>query len=245
MLSHIQQALRANIADRAERVGPFLIQFDDHNDNPFFNYAIPDDGACPTSQEIADLVAAMARRSRRARLEYVVPAPAIEQALGAAGFQEDLRLTIMSVTPGQLTEREVAPDLTVVQLGADDELMSAARVQHIAYGEPAEAGSADVDRLRALLRRGGGLVLASCGGEAAGAGTFSPPQHGLSEISGVGVLPKYRQRHLASAIAATLTRAVFAVGAMPYLQTESENEERLYGQLGYQAVGQLVAASLP
>jgi hypothetical protein len=42
-----------------------------------------------------------------------------------------------------------------------------------------------------------------------------------------------------------LTRAVFAAGAMPYLQTETKNEQRLYGQLGYRAIGELTATSLP
>jgi len=41
MLSMIQTALRANIADSAERVGPFLVIFNDHNDNPFFSCGCP------------------------------------------------------------------------------------------------------------------------------------------------------------------------------------------------------------
>ena len=58
MLTHIQRALRASIEGRAERLGPFVVRFDEDNDNPFLNYAIPDDGAVPTSQEVDSLIAA-------------------------------------------------------------------------------------------------------------------------------------------------------------------------------------------
>jgi len=42
-LSIIQASLRAGIEPRGIRVGPFLVAFDPHTDNPFRNYAIPDD----------------------------------------------------------------------------------------------------------------------------------------------------------------------------------------------------------
>lgn len=45
----IQSFLRAAIVRRppAVRIGPFLVSFDDHDDSPFRNYAVPDDGASP------------------------------------------------------------------------------------------------------------------------------------------------------------------------------------------------------
>jgi predicted GNAT family acetyltransferase len=58
------------------------------------------------------------------------------------------------------------------------------------------------------------------------------------------VIPEHRRRGIASAVGAALTRAVFAAGAIPYLQTETRNEQRLYGRLGYRAIGELIAASL-
>ena len=67
----------------------------------------------------------------------------------------------------------------------------------------------------------------------------------LAEIVGVGVLAAYLRRHVASATAAALTEAVFTTGAIPYLQTETVNEERVYGSFGYMTVGHLTAKSLP
>ncbi len=55
-------------------------------DNLFLNYAIPDDGAEPTNDEIGALIAAFANRRRRPRLEYVTPSPGVERALATAGF---------------------------------------------------------------------------------------------------------------------------------------------------------------
>lgn len=42
----IQSFLRAAIVRRppAVRIGPFLVSFDDHDDSPFRNYAVP---GCP------------------------------------------------------------------------------------------------------------------------------------------------------------------------------------------------------
>lgn len=79
----------------------------------------------------------------------------------------------------------------------------------------------------------------------AGSGLFTAPAHGLSEIAAVGVLPRYRRQRIATVIGTVLSRAVIACGATPDLQTETTNEHRLYGKLGYRAVGELVVRSLP
>ena len=43
MYAHLQSYLRTNISTSAVRVGPFWVTFDEHDDNVFLNYAIPDD----------------------------------------------------------------------------------------------------------------------------------------------------------------------------------------------------------
>ena len=45
--AHLQSYLRTNISTSAVRVGPFWVTFDEHDDNVFLNYAIPDDGHDP------------------------------------------------------------------------------------------------------------------------------------------------------------------------------------------------------
>ncbi len=58
MTAKIQGYLRALFARRedAERVGPFLAGYDAHSDNPYRNYAIPDDEAEPSSGDVMALI---------------------------------------------------------------------------------------------------------------------------------------------------------------------------------------------
>jgi GNAT superfamily N-acetyltransferase len=245
VLSVVQRALRASIEGRAERLGLFVARFDDHNDNPFLNYAIPDDSAAPTAQDVDSLIAAFRGRGRRPRLEYVAPLPEVDRALEAAGFITDLELALMSVTPATFIKPQVVPGLWLQHLRPDDDLWVVVSVQNAAYGETTPADRHDVESRRANLEAGGGIVLARYSGVPVGAGSFTPPKYELAEIVGVGVLPAYRQRHVASGIVSALTEAVFATGAIPYLQTETVNEDRLYGSLGYMTFGHLTAKSLP
>jgi ribosomal protein S18 acetylase RimI-like enzyme len=244
MHSKIQSSLRKSISRGAQRVGPFLIHFDAHSDHPFRNYAVPDDGARPSAAQIADLVAAFARRGRKPRLEYVCPAPAVDAALATAGFTVDLRLPLMTLAADRLVVPGTPRGVEVGPATSDDDLRAAARIQNIAYGADAEVTEADLGRLRATNDTGGAVVLARCEGAPAGAGLFTPPGDGLAEIAAVAVLPEYRRRGIASMVGADLSGRVLDRGATPYLQTESDNEQRLYGRLGYSTVGELIAISL-
>jgi hypothetical protein len=84
-----------------ERIGPFLATFSRHSANPYLSYAIPDDGAVPSSGHIDALVAAYQHRGRVPRLEYLPGvAPAVEAALLARGFVVQARLPAMVCVPG-------------------------------------------------------------------------------------------------------------------------------------------------
>lgn len=245
MLSRIQSTLRAVIAARSTRVGPFLVHIDEHSDSPFRNYAVPDDAAAPTAEQVKALVAAFVRQGRMPRLEYVAPAPAVDAALESAGFTLEIRLPVMAIEPGELRSAGRTPDALAVSTATTDaELWDAAAVQNAAYGEP-ETTQPDLDRLRSTVDRGGAVVLARLDGKPAGAGLFTPPSGGLTEIAAVGVLPEFRRRGIASAVGTALTEGAFAAGLRPFLQTETENEGRLYGRLGYRRIGAVVAMSLP
>lgn len=73
MDARIQAYLRGAAARgrETERIGPFFATFDNASDNPFLNYAIPDDGAQPSAAEVQALAEAYARRGLRPRLEYL------------------------------------------------------------------------------------------------------------------------------------------------------------------------------
>jgi hypothetical protein len=98
--------LRALMASRARGVGPFLVSFDAHDPGPFRNYAVPDDHARPTADEVDRLTASFRDRHRVPRLEYLPDvSPAVEPALRAAGFRPERWLPVMTCPP----ERWVTP----------------------------------------------------------------------------------------------------------------------------------------
>lgn len=244
MLSRIQSALREHISQDATRVGAFLIRFDADSDHPSRNYAIPDDDANPSPQDIADLVAAFVRRDRTPRLEYLSPAPAVDTALAAAGFTVDTRLPIMTVPLDELKIPGTPTDVEVVQVTSDEDLRTATEVQHLAFDPETTVTQADVERLRKTVTGGGLALLARCAGKPCGAGMFLPPRDGLTQIAGVAVLPEFRHRGIASTISAELTALAYAAGITPYLDTEAHNARRLYGPLGYTTIGEMITISL-
>ncbi|MGH3621341.1 MAG: GNAT family N-acetyltransferase, partial [Sciscionella sp.] len=69
-VQHYIQAVLASGA-RSERVGPFLAKFEQHNDNRFLNYAVPDDDCRPSVAQVEALIVAFHAHQRIPRLEYV------------------------------------------------------------------------------------------------------------------------------------------------------------------------------
>jgi GNAT superfamily N-acetyltransferase len=241
-LNAIQGHLRASIAGRAQRVGPFLITFEPDTATAGRNYAIPDDGATPSAADIAALVARFAALGRTPRLEYVDPAPAVDAALAAASFIVENRYPLMTIAPGELADPPMLGGLEVVLATSDERLWQAATVQNAAYGE-GDATEHDVARLRRTVDHGGAVTVALLAGEPVGSGLFTVPRHGLTEIAAVGVAERYRRRGIAAVIGYRLTRAAIDAGVVPFLQAEGDPEQRIYARIGYHRVGSLTAIS--
>lgn len=243
MLTRIQSALRDAIRADAERVGPFLVRFDAHSDHLLMNYAVPDEGAAPTRAEVDELVAAFRVRSRTPRLEYLRPSPAVDAVLDAAGFTVDQLLPMMVVD--RLTTPPRPAGLTVAAVTSDEDLLAVSVVQNTAFGVGDTAGEEDVARQRSLLRDDGVIVLARLDGEPAGAGAYTAPRYGMSQVAGIAVLPALRRRGVASTVCADLTARVFDAGCTPFLETEpDEKVNRLYGPLGYRTIGESASITL-
>jgi RimJ/RimL family protein N-acetyltransferase/ribosomal protein S18 acetylase RimI-like enzyme len=244
-LNAVQGHLRASISSRAQRVGPFLVTFAPDTATPGRNYAIPDDGAAPDAADVAALVARFEALDRAPRLEYVGPtAGGLDAVLSAAGFVVEDRYPLMIMNPEALAEPPAPAGIEVRLATTDAELWQVAGVQNTAYGEgrPTEH---DVARLRRTVDRGGAVALAMFGAEPVGAGLFTAPAGGLTEIAAVGVAERYRRRGIAAAVGYRLSRAALDVGAVPYLQAEGEAEQRIYARLGYRTIGALTATSRP
>jgi len=229
-----------------ERVGPFLASFAKGSSNPFFNYAIPDDGAEPGPAEVVALVEAYEARGLRPRLEYVPGlAPRVERALLAAGFEAEGRLVLME--PAESRPVATPAGIELVVPSTDDEFLGLRKAQFEAYAEPEPPTADDAASLRRSLAAGGGAVLARTVGDrlAVGAGEFTPIVMGVSEITSIGVVPAYRRRGIAAAICARLALDVEAAGATSPFLMANEAESRVYARVGFAPAGEMLHISRP
>jgi ribosomal protein S18 acetylase RimI-like enzyme len=215
------------------------------DDNPYLNYAIPDDGAAPGPGDVAALVAAYRRRDRKPRLEFISSlAPEVEPALRAAGFTVEGRLPLMTYRGG--ADAPAPPGIELVEALSDDELRGVAAVQWEAYGEAGDVPQRAVDGLRRTVEAGGLVVLARDAdtGEPAGGGLCTSPFEGASELTSIGVRERFRRRGIAEAMTRRLAREMHARGNDGvFLMAAGEAEARIYGRAGFAAVSDILHIS--
>jgi len=251
---HIQSYLRAT-ASRVrdtERIGPFLATFDRTSDHPFLSYAIPDDGAEPTADDVAALIGAYRARGRRPRLEFLpAVAPAAEAVLLAGGFAVEARPPLMTCGPADAVEIADPPGIELVTPESDAEHVARVRVTAAAFGEPAgdpdaDDGGADaatVARTRDTVAAGGIVILARDAqtGASAGGGVCTPPGDGATELAGIGVRQEYRRRGVAAAITSRLAREAFAAGVRTaFLTPGDDGALRVYERAGFRSRGTML-----
>ncbi len=240
----IQKLLRANInTPNALRIGAFVLTLDPASDHPYRNYAVPAADGPVTGSAVTDLVDAFRARSLVPRLEFVTPAPQLEQALLDGGFTIEEPRPVMAVTSESFQPPAGLLHIDVGAVADEPSLLSAANVQNAAY-QVADATDADVNRLRRLVEAGGRVVLARVNGLPVGSGLSTAPVQGSSEVAAVGVLAEFRRQGVATAVAATLTQDLLGRRVAPFLQVEHPSEGLLYERLGYFAVAELIFATL-
>lgn len=248
MESRIQSYLRVAASDQREieRIGPFLATFSRSSDNPFLNYAIPDDNATPSLADVTALITAYEKRLRKPRLEYVAYlAPAVEQMLIDANFCIEGRLPLMVCAPGSEQILPAPPDIELILPVSDADLLATIAVQKEAYGD-SSPDAAWLSRLQNSLAAGGIAVLARTMtmGEPVGAGVCSVPNNQTTEITGIGVRAAFRRRGVAGALTAQLVQEAFAVGvSVPFLMAAHEAEARIYARAGFSTVGEILHIS--
>ncbi|MBD2730198.1 N-acetyltransferase [Nostoc sp. FACHB-892] len=170
-------------------LGSFLATFNRSYVNPFLNYAIPDNNAIPTPNEVNALIHAYQRRGRKPRLEYVTKlAPAVEKILISAGFVVEGRLPLMTCIPPLEQFLTIPEGIELLMPVSDEQILATVTVQNEAYGESSPSPE-DAQRLRANIAAGTIAVLARviATGESVGAGICSVPLNQTTEIAGIGV----------------------------------------------------------
>jgi ribosomal protein S18 acetylase RimI-like enzyme len=229
----IEAYLRANALrmEDHERVGPFLAGFDRQSDNPYRNYAVPDDDASPSAVDVAALIAAFVRRVRTPRLEYVAEAaPCVEPALLAHGFVVETRFPLLACAPGMARDMPMQ-DFDIEPTRDERDLQAAAEALAEAYNDAVYP-----DPFRRLIAQGGVLAVARerNTGLVVGAGMATPAHEGVCEIAGIGVRPAFQKRGIAGALTALLTREAFAHGVtLAWLTPGHDDAERIYARAGF------------
>lgn len=228
------------------RVGPFTVRHNPGWELKFANYAIPDRGAEPTAQDVADLIAAFRERDRLPRLEYLPAwAPAVEPALLAAGFTVENHAPVLACTPDELLTPKPVDGLRVAEPVTDAEFTAAAAVQHTGFGGEGGPDDGEIAWLRGAAAGGGVAALAVLGSEPAGSGGCSVPVDGISELAGLAVAEAFRRRGVGAALSAWLTATAFGRGCHTvWLEPGSPEVERIYAGVGYRRVGEKLNISL-
>jgi len=242
MHTRINSYLRAvaPLGREAQQVGPFLATCDPTTNNPYLNYAIPDDDAAATAEDIAALVDWYRTRHRKPRLEYVSSgAPRVESALVAEGFTIEGRLPLMTWKPTGTARTHDPIDVELLLPSSDDDLFAMAVVQADAYDSPQPATRDEIASRRAALARGAIAVIArdTTTGVVVGAGSCSAIVDGLTEVAGIGVARTHRRRGIARAVTYRLASEARERGAeVPFLMAAHDAERRIYERTGFNTI---------
>ncbi|RSN36559.1 N-acetyltransferase [Amycolatopsis sp. WAC 04169] len=251
MLSETIRALQSYIRLTAakfretERIGPFLATYYPESSSPFLNYAIPDDGAVPTEDDVAALTGAFRKRGLAPRLEFLTEAvPEAEAVLVRCGYTLERRVPLMICVPGQVVEQPKPAGISLVTPKTEGELRRMIRAQNLAFGEidPDEHLDPSPDQLS-----GETISVMAVGenGEAVGGGVATAILDGATEIAGIGVLEEYRSRGIAAAMTEYLTREAHARGGRSVFLTPGAGQaERVYGRVGFETAAECVHLSV-
>jgi len=251
MTARIQESIRADACRGrdSERIGPFLATFNRDDENPFLNYAFPDEGASPLAADVRALIAAYSKRTRRPRLEYIPSlAPDVQPVLVAEGFGVEGRLPLMACMGASSTRALSVDGIELVAPSSEGEFRAAASVQWEAYEEGGVVPQRVVDGLRRTADAGGVVVLARdvTTGEPAGAGLCTVPHQSLTELTSVGVRVPFRRRGIAAAMTGWLAAEAFAKGvAGVFLMARGEAEARIYARAGFALESEVLHISRP
>jgi predicted GNAT family acetyltransferase len=235
MNHRIQSYIRiaASNGRETERIGPFLATFDPHDSLRYLSYAIPDDSAEPTPQDVAALVRAYRSRDRLPRLEFLpAVAPAAERALLEQGFEIEARLPVMTCASSDAVDLRPPEGIVIERPETAEDVRGILMAQHAAFDTPAPndeavARAMEGRELRLLARDAStGLVV--------GGGIATIPVQATSEIAGIGVLAEYRRRGIAGAITSRLSRDLFDAGvSAAFLTPGDDGAHSVYARAGF------------
>lgn len=248
-VDQLQSYLRRAIAPirHVVDIPPWTLFFSPNSAQPYYNYAIPSqpiDG--DLGETLAELRATFAARARQPRFEFIEEyAPELPAALRAHGFHEESRLQLMLCTPATYQPPPAQPQLRVVTLDgtapaeALHENMNVNERGFNPAAEPVSLGEADDFRHRL---GDGRMFTAYLNDQPAGAGMYTAPLDGITELVGIATLAEFRRQGVASALTAHAVREAFGNGVgAAFLSAADAQAGRVYERVGFRPYATMLA----
>jgi GNAT superfamily N-acetyltransferase len=242
---------------RTESIGPFTLFV---NEAPGWRYyARPTPGSGPvTAGDVAQVRGRQREIGMPEAIEWVRElAPSVGPAARAAGLEVEAH-PLMHLPAGGFTGAAAVDGEVRLVTGRDD-LARISAVQQVAFANPGTAaGEPGLEALDPIARDADPAVIAFLAeriergltitaaafvdGQPVAAGAHQPVEE-TSEVVGVGCLPAFRRRGLAAAVTSLLVSDALERGVTTVcLSADDRDVERLYGRLGFAAVGSVGAA---
>lgn len=236
--ARIQAYLRATALGfyDAVPVPPFTAFFHPRDPLRYLNYAIPDEPARgDLGEPLARLRETFRERDRLPRFEYVEGfAPELAASLEQAGFELELRAPLMTCPATAIAEPPSVAGLAIVP--ATENARAYLTVGRRAFGERHESELPDDEVAAWSARRtqANTALLGLLDGEPVAVSAATPPQDGLSEVAGIGVLEQARRRGIGAAMTAAAAREAGAKGAgLTFLSPGSDGAQSVYERIGF------------
>lgn len=251
-IARLQAYLRYSASQVYEAVPlpPFTLFLHRTYSSPHRNYAIPDQAVGKEQmQALVELEKAFTGRDRQPRFEFIEEfAPELPAVLRAAGWSEEHRGPLMICTPDSYRAAQPVAGLTIVEVSSTSPIVDVLENMDVNgrgfYAQATPPTEAEAEEFRRILTTSRAFT-ARLHGEPVGAGAFTVPHDGLTEIVGIATLEEYRRRGIASALTAHATRAAFSMGVdVAFLGAADVQASRVYEHVGFRRVATILAYSL-
>ncbi len=248
-VARLQAYLRHSAQRQYESVPvpPFTLFFHPTDALTFFNYAIPDDPPFDDLEApLAMLRSEFAARGRVPRFEFVEEyAPQLAPALRAAGFAEEARQALMVCTAATYSPAPEVPGLALSELtgaSAPDEVRTFLTCQRRGF-DPHDAGATEAGVEHFLQTVGAGRAfVAWLEGQPVGAGIYTAPFDGVTEVAGLATLEPFRRRGIATTLTALAVRRALEQGVdIACLTAADERAGRVYERVGFARCATMLA----
>ena len=231
-----------------ERVGPFVVLLHPTDEALDTNVALLQLPTLEISQQwLEELQVTFAAHGRLpAAIQWIeADMPHLAASLQAVGFRERLQDVLLICTRQTLRSPAPLPGLTFVTL-TQTALLADVRegldVNEFGFDPTSAQPATDeqAERFRATLGTARAFT-ARLDGEGAGAGMSTPPYGGVTELTGIATLERFRGRGIATALTAYMTQSAFTQGCnLVFLTTANPIARRAYERAGFQPVGMVL-----